>query len=182
MMCGLELLSHPLLNCKLAEDRVCPGRLRCTVRPVGNSCGCVSLRETLSLGPAQRCCCISGFYVLELSSIWAYKHQELNFLMICPCPQGRGAQAWVSFASRRRQFPGHQSWQHKRRLRSPGRLEFPSKTDACLLSSWRMLGTACGGGQCTQWLEDRWPDLALELFRVSITPTGTIFSAGDACA
>ena len=38
-----------------------------------------------------------------------------------PCPQGRGAQAWVSFASRRRQFPGHQSWQHKRRLRSPGR-------------------------------------------------------------
>lgn len=39
-----------------------------------------------------------------------------------PCPQGRGARAWVSFASRRRrQFPGHQSWQHKRRLRSPGK-------------------------------------------------------------
>ena len=34
-MCGLELLSHPLLNCKLAEDWVCPGSLRCTVRPVG---------------------------------------------------------------------------------------------------------------------------------------------------
>ena len=108
-MCGLELLSHPLLNCKLAEDRVCPGSLRCTVRPVGNSCSCVSLRETLSLGPAQRCCCISGFYILELSSVWAYKHQELNFLMICCCssvaksystlcdPMDCGTQASLSF-------------------------------------------------------------------------------------
>ena len=83
-MCGLELLSHPLLNCKLAEDWVCPGSLGCPVRPAGNSCGCVSFRETLSLGPVPRCCCIFGVYLLE-SSVWAYKHQELNFLLICCC-------------------------------------------------------------------------------------------------
>lgn len=27
-------------------------------------------------------CCILGVHLLELSSVWAYQHQELNFLIM----------------------------------------------------------------------------------------------------
>lgn len=33
-MPGLEGLSRPLLNCELAEDLVCQGSLKCTMRPM----------------------------------------------------------------------------------------------------------------------------------------------------